>query len=124
MLTVYRPPRSDPEAEARLLEELGLFALRPDVLIMGDFNAPLIDWNSLYARGPELAFDRRFLDMALSEVAFTPTDYDLDEGPKIKDVSFDEATVNKQLMTINESKSTGPDEMPPKLVKELAAELA
>nr|VZI10689.1 unnamed protein product [Spirometra erinaceieuropaei] len=65
VLTVYRPPRSDPEADARLLEELGRFALRPDVLIMGDFNAPLIDWSSLYARGPELAFDRRFLDMAL-----------------------------------------------------------
>ncbi|BHF81444.1 hypothetical protein SprV_0702457400 [Sparganum proliferum] len=65
VLTVYRPPRSDPEADARLLEELGRFALRPDVLIMGDFNAPLIDWSSLHARGPELAFDRRFLDMAL-----------------------------------------------------------
>ncbi|BHF79034.1 hypothetical protein SprV_0602215100 [Sparganum proliferum] len=65
VLTVYRPPRSDPEADARLLEELGRFALRPDVLIMGDFNAPLIDWSSLYARGPELTFDRRFLDMAL-----------------------------------------------------------
>nr|VZI31187.1 unnamed protein product [Spirometra erinaceieuropaei] len=65
VLTVYRPPRSDPEADARLLEELGRFSLRLDVLIMGDFNAPLIDWSSLYARGPELAFDRRFLDMAL-----------------------------------------------------------
>nr|VZI50532.1 unnamed protein product [Spirometra erinaceieuropaei] len=65
VLTVYQPPRSGPEADARLLEELGRFALRPDVLIMGDFNAPLIDWSSLYARGPEVAFDRRFLDMAL-----------------------------------------------------------
>ncbi|BHF74006.1 hypothetical protein SprV_0401709000 [Sparganum proliferum] len=65
LLTVYRPPRSDPEADARLLEELGRFALRPDVLIMGDFNAPLIDWSSLYARGPELAFDRRLVDMAV-----------------------------------------------------------
>nr|VZI50477.1 unnamed protein product [Spirometra erinaceieuropaei] len=65
VLTVYRPPRNDPEADARLLEELGRFALRPDVLIMGDFNAPLINWSSLYARGTELAFDRHFLDMAL-----------------------------------------------------------
>ncbi|BHF78301.1 Dachshund 1 [Sparganum proliferum] len=65
VLTVYRPPRSDPEVDARLSEELGRFALRPDVLITGDFNAPLIDWSSLYARGPELAFDRRFMDMAL-----------------------------------------------------------
>nr|VZI30396.1 unnamed protein product [Spirometra erinaceieuropaei] len=123
VLTVYRPPRSDPEADARLLEELGRFALRPDVLIMGDFNAPLIDWSSLYARGPELAFDRRFLDMALSESPFTPPDYDFDEGPKIESVSFDEATVRKELMTLNESKSSGPDDIPPKLPKELAAEL-
>ncbi|BHF74042.1 hypothetical protein SprV_0401712600 [Sparganum proliferum] len=63
--TVYRPLKSDPEADARLLEELGRFALRPDVLIMGDFNAPLIDWNSLYTRGPELAFDRRLVDKAV-----------------------------------------------------------
>nr|VZI33590.1 unnamed protein product [Spirometra erinaceieuropaei] len=186
VLTVYRPPRSDPEADARLLEELGRFALRPDVLIMGDFNAPLIDWSSLYARGPELAFDRRFLDMALrsfltqhvlfptrvregqqsnsldlvltksmdsidetsgdveisedgekaehfsqffksiftSESPFTLPDYDFDEGPKIESVSFDEATVRKELMTLNESKSPGPDDIPPKLLKELAAELA
>ncbi|BHF71211.1 hypothetical protein SprV_0401426600 [Sparganum proliferum] len=124
VLTVYRPPRSDPEADARLLEELGRFALRPDVLIMGDFNAPLIDWSSLHARGPELAFDRRFLDMALSESLFTPPDYDFDEGPKIESVSFDEATVRKELMTLNESKSPGPDDIPPKLLKELAAELA
>nr|VZI25394.1 unnamed protein product [Spirometra erinaceieuropaei] len=124
VLTVYRPPRSDPEADARLLEELGRFALRPDVLLMGDFNAPLIDWSSLYARGPELAFDRRFLDMALSESAFTPPDYDFDEGPKIESVSFDEATVRKELMTLNESKSPGPEDIPPKLLKELAAELA
>nr|VZI14713.1 unnamed protein product [Spirometra erinaceieuropaei] len=47
VLTVYRPPRSDPETDTRLVEELGGFALRPDVLIMGDFNAPLIDWSSL-----------------------------------------------------------------------------
>nr|VZI29513.1 unnamed protein product [Spirometra erinaceieuropaei] len=186
VLTVYRPPRSDPEADARLLEELGRFALRPDVLIMGDFNAPLIDWSSLYARGPELAFDRGFLDLALrsfltqhvlfptrvregqqsncldlvltksmdsideasgdveisedgekaehfsqffksiftSESPFTPHDYDFDEGPKIESVSFDEATVRKELMTLNESKSPGPDDIPPKLLKELAAELA
>nr|VZI28306.1 unnamed protein product [Spirometra erinaceieuropaei] len=59
-----------------------------------------------------------------SESPFTPPDYDFDEGPKIESVSFDEATVRKELMTINESKSPGPDDIPPKLLKELAAELA
>nr|VZH96341.1 unnamed protein product [Spirometra erinaceieuropaei] len=58
------------------------------------------------------------------ESPFTPADYDFDEGPKIESVSFDEATVRKELMTLNESKSPGPDDIPPKLLKELAAELA
>ncbi|VDL97188.1 unnamed protein product [Schistocephalus solidus] len=65
VLTVYRPPRSDFEADAYLLEELERFASRSDVLIMGDFNAPLIDWSSVHARSPELVFDRRLLDMTL-----------------------------------------------------------
>ncbi|BHF68997.1 hypothetical protein SprV_0301203800 [Sparganum proliferum] len=59
-----------------------------------------------------------------NESLFTPPDYDFDEGPKIESVSFDEATVRKELMTLNESKSPGPDDIPPKLLKELAAELA
>nr|VZI47463.1 unnamed protein product [Spirometra erinaceieuropaei] len=58
------------------------------------------------------------------ESPFTPPDCEFDEGPKIESVSFDEATVRKELMTLNESKSQGPDAIPPKLLKELAAELA
>nr|VZI51418.1 unnamed protein product [Spirometra erinaceieuropaei] len=63
ILTVYRPPRNDPTADARLIEDLERFSIRSEVLIMGDFNAPLIDWNSAYASGPDHAFDRRLLDM-------------------------------------------------------------
>nr|VZI01090.1 unnamed protein product [Spirometra erinaceieuropaei] len=62
-LTFYRPPRNDPTADARLIEDLERFSIRSEVLIMGDFNAPLIDWSSAYASGPEHAFDRRLLDM-------------------------------------------------------------
>nr|VZH98176.1 unnamed protein product [Spirometra erinaceieuropaei] len=65
-----------------------------------------------------------FKSIFTSESPFTPPDYDFDEGPKIESVSFDEATVRKELMTLNESKSPGPDDKPPKLLKELAAELA
>nr|VZI25393.1 unnamed protein product [Spirometra erinaceieuropaei] len=43
VLTVYRPPRLDNMADARLREELEKLATRPDILIMGDFNAPHID---------------------------------------------------------------------------------
>ncbi|BHF57947.1 hypothetical protein SprV_0100089500 [Sparganum proliferum] len=65
------------------------------------------------------------LDLMVShEGAFTPPDYELDESPKIEAVSLDEATVRNDLMTLNESKSPGADDIPPKLLKELAAELA
>nr|VZI43122.1 unnamed protein product [Spirometra erinaceieuropaei] len=69
-------------------------------------------------------FSQFFKSIFTSESPFTPPDYDFDEGPKIESVSFDEATVRKELMTLNESKSPGPDDIPPQLLKELAAELA
>ncbi|BHF59701.1 hypothetical protein SprV_0100266200 [Sparganum proliferum] len=65
VLTVYRPPRNDPMVDARLIEDLERFSIRSDVLIMGDFNAPLIDWSSACASGPDHAFDRRLLDTTL-----------------------------------------------------------
>ncbi|VDN18935.1 unnamed protein product [Dibothriocephalus latus] len=66
VLTVYRPPRSDPEANANLLEEIAKLFARSDVLILGDFNAPPIEWKSTYALGPDEAFDRCLLDLTLS----------------------------------------------------------
>nr|VZI39880.1 unnamed protein product [Spirometra erinaceieuropaei] len=63
ILTVYRPPRNDPTADAQLIEDLERFSIRSEVLVMGDFNAPLINWSSAYASGPDHAFDRRLLDM-------------------------------------------------------------
>ncbi|BHF61914.1 hypothetical protein SprV_0100489400 [Sparganum proliferum] len=65
VLTVYRPPRRDNMADARLLEELEKFAMRPDILIMGDFNAPHIDWSSTHANSSEQTFDGSFLNTAL-----------------------------------------------------------
>ncbi|BHF62528.1 hypothetical protein SprV_0200551000 [Sparganum proliferum] len=66
VLTVYRPPRRDNMADARLLEELEKFATRPDILIMGDFNAPHIDWSSTHANSSEQTFDGSFLNTALN----------------------------------------------------------
>ncbi|BHF69028.1 hypothetical protein SprV_0301206900 [Sparganum proliferum] len=65
VLPVYRPPRNDPTVDARLIEDLERFSIRSDVLIMGDFNAPHIDWSSACASGPDHAFDRRLLDTTL-----------------------------------------------------------
>nr|VZI41040.1 unnamed protein product [Spirometra erinaceieuropaei] len=69
-------------------------------------------------------FSHFFKSIFTSESPITPPDYDFDEGPKIESVSFDEATVRKEPMTLNESKSPGPDDIPPKILMELAAELA
>nr|VZI34892.1 unnamed protein product [Spirometra erinaceieuropaei] len=52
-------------ADARLLEEPEKFVTRPDILIMGDFNAPYIDWSSTHANSSEQNFDRSFLNTAL-----------------------------------------------------------
>ncbi|BHF77978.1 hypothetical protein SprV_0602108800 [Sparganum proliferum] len=52
-------------ADARLLEELEKFATRPDILIMGDFNAPHIDWSSTHANSSEQTFYMSFLNTAL-----------------------------------------------------------
>nr|VZI45693.1 unnamed protein product [Spirometra erinaceieuropaei] len=61
ILTVYRPPRNDPDADAQLLEELRLFSMRPATLIVGDFNAPHINWSSASADCSEAAFDQQLL---------------------------------------------------------------
>ncbi|VDL85563.1 unnamed protein product [Schistocephalus solidus] len=62
ILTVYRPPRNDPQSDSRLIDDLESFASRSEVMIMGDFNAPNIDWNLSSAPGSELNFDRRLLE--------------------------------------------------------------
>ncbi|BHF59460.1 hypothetical protein SprV_0100241900 [Sparganum proliferum] len=61
ILTVYRPPRNDPDADAQLLEELRLFSTRPTTLIVGDFNAPHINWSSASADCSKAAFDQQLL---------------------------------------------------------------
>nr|VZI04847.1 unnamed protein product [Spirometra erinaceieuropaei] len=52
VLTVYRPPRTDQITDAQLFEQLDIFSNRPNIMIMGDFNAPGTNWNTLQASGP------------------------------------------------------------------------
>nr|VZH96736.1 unnamed protein product [Spirometra erinaceieuropaei] len=114
ILTVYRPPRTDRIADTQLLEQLEKFSSRPNIMIMGDFNAPGTNWNTLQASGPKSAFDYRLLSKTLKEL---PT-------PSVSDILFSEGIVRRELEALNESKSPGPDEIPPKLLKELASELS
>nr|VZH94467.1 unnamed protein product [Spirometra erinaceieuropaei] len=66
VLTVYRPPRTDRIADTQLLEQLENFSSRPNIMIMGDFNAPGTNWNTLQASGPKSAFDYRLLSKTLN----------------------------------------------------------
>ncbi|BHF68838.1 hypothetical protein SprV_0301187900 [Sparganum proliferum] len=77
IVLVYRPPRNDPDADAQLLEELGLFSTRPTTLIVGDFNAPHINWSSASADCSEAAFDQQLLrtsdNLLLTQHVMFPT---------------------------------------------------
>nr|VZI33520.1 unnamed protein product [Spirometra erinaceieuropaei] len=66
VLTVYRPPRTDRIADTQLLEQLDKFSSRPNIMIMGDFNAPGTNWNTLQASGPKSAFNYRLLSKTLN----------------------------------------------------------
>ncbi|BHF82745.1 hypothetical protein SprV_0802588400 [Sparganum proliferum] len=77
IVLVYRPPRNDPDADAQLLEELRLFSTRPTTLIVGDFNAPHINWSSASADCSEAAFDQQLLrtsdNLLLTQHVMFPT---------------------------------------------------
>ncbi|VDL93344.1 unnamed protein product [Schistocephalus solidus] len=63
---LYRLPRRDPVADAFLLEVLEKIATWSDILIMGNFNAPQIDWSLAYAHSSDLAFDGCLLSTTLN----------------------------------------------------------
>nr|VZI50709.1 unnamed protein product [Spirometra erinaceieuropaei] len=65
VLTVYRPLRWDHIAGALLLEELAKFATRPDIQIMGDFDALHIDRSSAHAISSEQTFDVSLVNTTL-----------------------------------------------------------
>nr|VZI29383.1 unnamed protein product [Spirometra erinaceieuropaei] len=56
VLTAYRPPRRDQFADTHHLEQLERFSSRPNIVIMSDFNAPGMNWNTLQASGPKSTF--------------------------------------------------------------------
>ncbi|VDL93403.1 unnamed protein product [Schistocephalus solidus] len=76
-LTVYRPSRRDPVADAFLLDELETIATQSEILIMGDFTAPYIDWSLTCAHSSDLAFDdcllSRTLKLLLTQHVTFPT---------------------------------------------------
>ncbi|BHF72724.1 hypothetical protein SprV_0401579400 [Sparganum proliferum] len=142
--------------DVRLLDELEKFATRPDIVIMGDFDAPHIDWSSTHANNSETTFDGSFLYTALKlfltqhvmlptrvregqqanclALVLTKSQDSIDEvsclpslgfNPSaLETVQFTEGMVLAELLRLKESKSPGPDEIPAKILKELAGDFA
>nr|VZH99095.1 unnamed protein product [Spirometra erinaceieuropaei] len=123
---IYRPPRRDNMADARLLEELEKFATRPDILIMGDFNAPHIDWSSTHTNSSEQTFDRSFLNTALklflTQHVMLPTR--VREGQQANCLDLVLTKSQDSIDEVSCLPPLGPDEIPAKILKELAGELS
>ncbi|VDL87023.1 unnamed protein product [Schistocephalus solidus] len=64
-MTLYRPPGTDTDADTCLLENIKEISSRPDVVLMGDFNAPSIRWNDLQAQSSKFFFDHHLLKTTL-----------------------------------------------------------
>ena len=86
---LYRPPDSDGELT---LKELSRVARNVDCLILGDFNAPFIDWSDLVILPGHNCFEKEFLDLILSEnleqAVLIPTRILPDQVPHTLDLIF------------------------------------
>ncbi|BHF62307.1 hypothetical protein SprV_0200528900 [Sparganum proliferum] len=59
-----------------------------------------------------------------NEASFLPHSTEELPTPNVSHILFSEGIVRRELEALNKSKSPGPDEIPPKLLKELASELS
>nr|VZI47250.1 unnamed protein product [Spirometra erinaceieuropaei] len=57
--------KADPDSGTCLLESIKEIASRPDVVLMGDFIAPCIQWSDMRAKCSMMAFDYRLLKTTL-----------------------------------------------------------
>lgn len=69
-------------------------------------------------------FAEFFQSVFTIEPPFVATVDEVVEAPNIGDILFEEETIFQELKSLKECKSPGPDEIPAKLLKELARELA
>ncbi|BHF72776.1 hypothetical protein SprV_0401584700 [Sparganum proliferum] len=67
----------------------------------------------------------RFFQSVFTRDVVVPVDhYNVDDAPTIDSVVLTKAIVQQELLKLKEAKSPGPDEIPAKLLKKLATELA
>ncbi|BHF83233.1 hypothetical protein SprV_0802637500 [Sparganum proliferum] len=69
-------------------------------------------------------FSQFFQSVYTNEARFLPPSTEELPTPSVSEVLFSEGIVRRELEELNESKSPGSDEIPPKLLKELASELS
>ncbi|VDL85767.1 unnamed protein product [Schistocephalus solidus] len=148
-----RPPNIPSEADELLLNFFNEVASHQEVLIAGDFNAPTEDWVNLKVGGVLTSFSSNLMDLNLDQplvqvniptrfienqranyldLIFTEDFSNIDRvysfAPLNADILleyilFPELLVEQELQNLKEAKSSGPDELPAKFLKELAGEL-
>nr|VZI06192.1 unnamed protein product [Spirometra erinaceieuropaei] len=69
-------------------------------------------------------FSQFFQSVYTNEARFLPPSTEELPTPSLSDILFSEDIVRKESEALDKSKSPGPDEIPPKLLKELASELS
>nr|VZI24506.1 unnamed protein product [Spirometra erinaceieuropaei] len=69
-------------------------------------------------------FSRFFQSVYTNEARFLPPSAEELPTPSVSDILFSEGIVRRELEALNESRSPGSDEIPSKLLKELASELS
>ena len=93
--TVYRLPTSSDENDGKLnetLSSIGDYCNCSERLIMGDFNAPTIDWNNLTCLNSRSSFAHAFinstLDSYLAQHVSEPTRHIPGQKPSVLDLVF------------------------------------
>src|SRR5215813_9478374 len=72
--TFYRPPNSSKDYDTAIREQIIQSSLKGDMIIVGDFNYPTINWNSLTAGGrEEQYFLSKMQDCFLEQHVMEPT---------------------------------------------------
>ena len=92
LIAVYRSPSSSPESDELLTQFLQTISTKKaDLLILGDFNAPLIDWASLTCQTPT-SFSNSLLEVSLDsglhQAISIPTRYRGVDNPSTLDLAF------------------------------------
>jgi hypothetical protein len=72
----YRPPRQDINIDNSIFDELRSISKDREVLIIGDFNAPNVDWSLMQASSSDQSFDQKLLDFTLDEFLFQQVNFD------------------------------------------------